>query len=199
MKRTAALLALIVGLSTPAVFAHPHVFISNHMTVLFGTGVLRGVLFEWTFDEMFTSMILADYRPGPGGNFSPGVTKALKAGAFDNLKNYHYFIALFRNRTPLKEFTIEGFTPRLNAKGGLVYSFFVPVPIHVTPDDQTLRVTVYDDSYFVAFDLMKTEDVVVEGPQGVDYRLSVEKMKVKAQWPGQYMPDQLVIRFKEGI
>jgi ABC-type uncharacterized transport system substrate-binding protein len=198
--RALAVLCLLAGLAGPAaVSAHPHVFISNRMSIEAGKGVLKGILFEWTFDEMFTSMILADYHPGSDGAFSPETTKALEEGAFDNLKNYHYFIELSRGSAPIRGMKIEDFTPRVNEKGRLVYSFFVPLKLPVTPEDQTLRVTVYDDSYFVAFDLMKTEDVTVEGPQGIAFRFSIEKKKVKAQWPGQYMPDQLVIRFKEGL
>jgi ABC-type uncharacterized transport system substrate-binding protein len=200
VRSFASVLCLIAGLAAPAaVSAHPHVFISNRMSVEAGRGVLKGIHFEWTFDEMFTRMILADYHASSDGTFSGETIKALKAGAFDNLKNYHYFIELFHGSAPVRGMKIEEFTPRVNEKGRLVYSFFVPLKLTVTPEDQTLRVTVYDDSYFVAFHLMKTEDVTVDAPQSFNCSLSIEKKKVKAQWPGQYMPDQLVIRFKEGL
>ena len=54
----------------------------------------------------------------------------------------------------------------------------------------------YDDSYYVAFDLLHLDDVTVQAGPEVTCRLSIEKTKVKPLWPGQYMPDQLVIRFK---
>jgi hypothetical protein len=37
----------------------------------------------------------------------------------------------------------------------------------------------------------------VKGDEGVSVGLSIEKTKVRPLWPGQYMPDNLVIRFKE--
>jgi len=66
----------------------------------------------------------------------------------------------------------------------------VPLEVPISADDQTVRVTAYDDTYFVAFDLMRADD-------GVSVGLSIEKSKVKPLWPGQYTPDNLVIRFKE--
>ena len=191
-------LVLFGAAAVAAAFAHPHVFINNTMTVVFDRGTLKGVTFRWVFDDMFSEMILTDFKPGVDGNFSPAATRQIKSGAFDNLENYHYFLAFFVGRKPLKKVRIERFTPTVVEGKQLVYSFFVPLDLPVTPDEQTVRVTVYDDTYFVAFDLMHASDVTVTGDQGISVGLSIEKTKVKPVWPGQYMPDQLVIRFKEG-
>ena len=43
-----------------------------------------------------------------------------------------------------------------------MYSFFIPLNIPVQPTDQTVRLTVYDDSYYVAFDLLHLDDVTVK-------------------------------------
>jgi hypothetical protein len=58
--------------------------------------------------------------------------------------------------------------------------------------------TIYDDTYYVAFDLLHLDDVTVQAGPDVTCTLSIEKTRVKPLWPGQYMPDQLVIRFKGG-
>jgi ABC-type uncharacterized transport system substrate-binding protein len=178
-------------------FAHPHVFINNKMTVLFDDGKLKGITFRWTFDEMFSEMILTDFKPDAGGSFSAKTASGIKAGAFDNLENYHYFLAFSIGNRPLKKIQIEEFTPSVVEGGKLVYAFFVPLNVPVTPQEQAVRVTVYDDSYYVAFDVMHADDAVIKGAEGVSVTLSVEKTRVKPVWPGQYMPDQLVIRCKE--
>ena len=121
----------------------------------------------------------------------------MKAGAFDNLINYHYFLAFQVGSRALTKIKIEQFTPRVVDGVTLVYSFFVPLDIPVTAGQQTIRVTVYDDSYFVAFDLMHVDDVTITGSDGVTCAVSVEKTTVKPAWPGQYMPDQLVLRMKQ--
>ncbi|HVP18591.1 MAG TPA: DUF1007 family protein [Spirochaetia bacterium] len=197
LRRSALALVFAVAAASAA-FAHPHVFINNKMTLLFDGKVLKGLTFRWAFDDMFSEMILTDFKPDVDGNFSARVTGQIKSGAFDNLENYHYFLAFLVGKKPLKKIRIEQFTPSVVEGKQLVYSFFVPLDLPVSAEEQTVRVTVYDDTYFVAFDLMHADDVAVKGDQGVSVGLSIEKTKVKPVWPGQYMPDQLVIRFKEG-
>ena len=60
----------------------------------------------------------------------------------------------------------------------------------------TVLLTVYDDTYYVAFDILHVDNVKVQSGSDVGCSLSIQKTRVKPQWPGQYMPDQLVIRFK---
>ena len=177
-------------------FAHPHVFVNNKMTVVFDGGMLQGITFTWTFDDMFSNMILADYDPKHTGQFDAAQVKALKAGAFDNLENYHYFVALAVGKKQLSRFEIQRFTPSVADKTKLVYTFFIPLMVPVKPAEQSVHATVYDDSYYVAFDLLHLDDVIVQAGPDVTCTLSIEKTKVKPLWPGQYMPDQLVIRFK---
>jgi ABC-type uncharacterized transport system substrate-binding protein len=196
MKRFLPVLALLLFVSILPALAHPHVFINNKMTVLFDGGKLQGITFQWTFDDMFSSMILSDYDPKHTGQFDAAHVKALKEGAFDNLENYHYFVAITIGTRPHAHFKIERFTPSVAGKNKLVYSFFIPLGVVVQSREQAIRLTVYDDTYFVAFDLLHLDDVAVRAGPDVACALAIEKTKVKPQWPGQYMPDQLVIRFK---
>jgi ABC-type uncharacterized transport system substrate-binding protein len=195
-RRLLVSLIFAVAVLVPA-FAHPHVFINNRMTVLFEDGKLKGISFRWTFDEMFSAMILTDFKPDAGGSFGAKAAGSIKTGAFDNLENYHYFLAFSVGNKPLKKIQVQQFTPSVVEGGKLVYAFFVPLNLPVTAQEQAVRVTVYDDSYYVAFDVMHADDAVIKGAEGISVALSVEKTRVKPVWPGQYMPDQLVIRCKE--
>ena len=196
MKRFPASIAFLLFAGIFPALAHPHVFINNKMTVLFDGGVLQGISFQWTFDDMFSSMILSDYDPKGTGQFDAAHVKAVKEGAFDNLENYHYFVAMTVGAKPVAHFKIERFMPSVTETKKLVYSFFIPLKVAVQAKEQSVRLTVYDDTYFVAFDLLHLEDVTVTAGPEVGCELAIEKTKVKPQWPGQYMPDQLVIRFK---
>jgi len=196
MKRTLLLIGLVFFVGPSPAFAHPHVFVNNRTTVVFDQGMLQGINFTWTFDEMFSNMILSDYDPSHTFQFDAARTKALKAGAFDNLENYHYFIAIIVGKKALAHFTIEQFSPSVADQTRLVYSFFIPLKIPVEPAEKSVRLTVYDDSYYVAFDLLHLSDVTVKAGADVACDLAIEKTKVKPLWPGQYMPDQLVITFK---
>jgi len=196
MRRFLPGAVVFLVLSVIPAYAHPHVFVNNKMIVTFDAGMLQGISFTWTFDDMFSSMILEDFDPRHTGKFDAAQIKAVKEGAFDNLENYHYFIALASGNKPINHFKIEKFTPSVVDKSKLVYSFFVPLKVPVTPANQAVRVTVYDDSYYVAFDLLHLDDVTVQAGDDVTCDLSVEKTRVKPLWPGQFMPDQLVIKFK---
>jgi ABC-type uncharacterized transport system substrate-binding protein len=167
------------------------------MEVRFDGDMLKGIAFTWNFDKMFSSMMLTDFSAQSNGSFTPKTASALKAGGFDNLSNYHYFLAFQVGSRALTKIKIEQFEPRVADGTTLVYSFFVPLDIPVTASQETVRTTVYDDSYYVAFDLMHVGDVTITGGDGVTCSLSVEKTTVKPAWPGQYMPDQLVIRMKK--
>jgi len=196
MRRSFLATLLLFAMGALPASAHPHVFINNRMTVVFDGRMLQGISFIWTFDEMFSNMILSDYDPKHTGQFDAAQAKALKQGAFDNLENYHYFVAIAMGKKQVGHFKIEQFTPSVTDKNKLVYTFFIPLKVALQPTDQTVRLTVYDDSYYVAFDLLHLEDVTVQAGPDVTCDLSIEKTKVKPLWPGQYMPDQLVIRFK---
>jgi ABC-type uncharacterized transport system substrate-binding protein len=193
--RHALAVLLLVGTALPAA-AHPHVFIADRLTVSFEKGMLRGIGLQWTFDPMVSSMILGDYDPQHTRHFDAHRAAALKAGAFDNLVNYHYFTAIWVDGKPL-HLRILDFAPSVTAEDRLVYRFFVPVRLPVAAAEHTVVLEVYDDTYYCAFDILHLQDVTVRRGPGVACALSIQKTKVKPQWPGQYMPDQLVIRFKE--
>jgi ABC-type uncharacterized transport system substrate-binding protein len=140
-------------------------------------------------------MIAADYDRGKKGSFTEAEAAALKKGAFDNLRNYHYFLALHLNGKPLALPAIGDFKPTLRA-GKLVYSFSLPLALPIAATGSELRITIYDDSYYVAFDKMSPSDVAIRSGDSIAVAVSIEKTKVKAEWPGQFMPDQIVLRMK---
>jgi ABC-type uncharacterized transport system substrate-binding protein len=191
-----AALAILVAL-VPALglHAHPHVFISNRVAVAFEENSLAKISVEWTFDELFSQMIIADYDVGKKGSFTEAEAEALRKGAFDNLRNYHYFLAFYIGGKRVDLPPIKDFKPSIR-DGKLVYAFSLPFAIPITAAERELRITIYDDTYYVAFDKMSPSDVAVGSADSIDTTVSIEKTKVKAEWPGQFMPDQVVLRMK---
>jgi ABC-type uncharacterized transport system substrate-binding protein len=176
-------------------FAHPHVFITCHVQVYFDDAGLSKLSFEWTFDELFSQMIIADYDNGGKGYFTGAEAAALKKGAFDNLVNYHYFVALGLDGKVVKLPPIRDFKPSI-AGGRLVYAFSLPLSVPLAGQPRKVTVTIYDDTYYVAFDKMSVADVDVQAKPSVECAVSIEKTKVRATWPGQFMPDMVVLRLK---
>jgi ABC-type uncharacterized transport system substrate-binding protein len=180
-----------------AAYAHPHVFITSRVAVDFEGGAVSRISVEWSFDELFSQMIISDYDQGKKGSFTDGEAAALKKGAFDNLRNFHYFLALGVDGKSLALPPIRDFKPSIR-EGKLVYSFSLPLSISVPLAGRELRLTIYDDTYYVAFDKMSPEDVAIEGDGSVTASVSIVKAKIKAEWPGQFMPDQILLRLKQG-
>lgn len=197
MRRAArAPLAILVAL-VPALgaHAHPHVFISSRVELDFDGSSLARISVDWTFDELFSQMIVADYDHGKKGSFTDAEAADLKKGAFDNLRNYHYFLAFSVGGKPVALPPIKDFKPSIR-DGKLVYSFSLPIALAVTPAGRELRITIYDDTYYVAFDKMSPADVAIASGDLVETEVSIEKTKVKAEWPGQFMPDQIVLKMR---
>jgi ABC-type uncharacterized transport system substrate-binding protein len=190
-----ALAALLVALPAIEAYAHPHVFITSHVAADFEGDSLARVTVEWTFDELFSQMIVADYDGGKKGSFTDAEAVALKKGAFDNLRNFHYFLAFYVDGKTLILPPIQDFKPTVKA-GRLVYSFSLPLKLPISAKPTELRITIYDDSYYVAFDKMSPNDIEIRSADSVDAAVSIEKTKVKAEWPGQFMPDQIVLQMK---
>lgn len=177
-------------------FAHPHVFIANTMRVVFDGHYLDHIEFQWVFDDLFSSMLLTDFDRNHTGHFTAAEAAAIKKGAFDNLRNYHYFLAFSIDGRPIRLPPIEHFVPSIS-NGALVYDFSLPLRLEIEKNiAHTVGIVIYDDTYYVAFDIMKVAYVALESDTDVDCGVSIEKTKVKAVWPGQYMPDQVVLRMK---
>jgi ABC-type uncharacterized transport system, periplasmic component len=191
--KTAAIAVLLLASPCFRAYAHPHVFIASHVAVELRSASVARINVEWSFDELFSQMVAADYDRGKKGYFTESEATALKKGAFDNLRNYHYFLALFVDKQPRALPQPADFKPSMK-NGNLVYSFDLPLGDPIPRDGAELRLTIYDDTYYVAFDKLKASDIEVIGDGSAVATISIEKTKVKAEWPGQFMPDQICIR-----
>src|SRR5208337_200034 len=110
MSRRVLFLSLFFVVGSIPLFAHPHVFISNRMTLVFDQGVFQGISFQWTFDDMFSNMILTDYDPKHSSQLDAAQIKNIKEGAFDNISSYHYFVAFWINKKPFTHFQVTQFS-----------------------------------------------------------------------------------------
>lgn len=193
---------LILALSVffiPAIsaVAHPHVFIASRVSLDVKNGAMNRLSIDWTFDELFSQMIVADYDRGKKGYFTASEAAALKKGAFDNLRNYHYFLALFVDKKPRALPPIVDFKPSMLG-GRLAYSFALPLDVPIPAAGRELRLTIYDVTYYLAFDRLQASDIEITSDGTASSEVFIVKTKVKADWPGQFMPDQILIKLEKG-
>ncbi len=156
-----ALVGTIISTST-SVTAHPHVFMDTQVEFRFGEKGLEGFWVEWLFDEIFSAGIKMDFDLDYNNAFSEPEIKELEKGAFSNLKNYDYFtyVTVGDDKHPVRE--VSSFHAELR-KNRLVYRFFVPYTVHADIKARTLRVAVYDKSFYCDIAFQKRHPVQLTG------------------------------------
>ncbi len=188
-------IVLLLLFSVPAVFSHAHVFINSRVVFLFEDEDLKGLRVEWLFDKFFSAMIINDYDRDKNGRFSIQEVREVEAGGFSNLRNFEYFVTLWINGRQKHVTTVTQFNAEIR-NGRLFYTFTVPFMMKALASKQEVRMRLYDDTYYVAFEAVTPEDVEARGgAPSVERTITVEGAKAKPLYAGQYMPDEIVLRF----
>ncbi len=132
--------------------AHPHVFVDSSLTFEFDSQGLKGIREKWWFDEMFASMILGDFDTNHNGILSKKEAKALRDGAFINLKDFNFFTTILIDGQPYMATEATEFTPSI-AEGTLIYEFFIPCKVIEDNKKHTIVATNIDKSLYTAFQM----------------------------------------------
>jgi ABC-type uncharacterized transport system substrate-binding protein len=163
-----ATLLLTLAVASPA-GAHPHVFVDHTVTVLIGNDGLEGIHFAWTFDEMFSTMIVLTFDADKDKSFSAKEVKTVEQKHFGNLKELNFFVQLRVNDKPVTVTAYKDFEVKL-VNGQVLYAFTVPVKAA----EGTLEVAVEDPTYYSAFALNQKAPVQVQSAKNyrVDCRVA---------------------------
>ncbi|TVQ96310.1 MAG: DUF1007 family protein [Spirochaetaceae bacterium] len=166
------LIALISLLIPHALSAHPHVFIDSRVIFQFNERELEGFWAEWAFDELFTAMIVVDFGAPRERPFPPDVIEAIQKGAFSNLQFYDYFTYVFFNGRRHAVDGVQEFTAFIRDHR-IVYRFFVPFRVPISRDFQTVRVRMYDETFFTDIAFQRNDPARVQGPLTVTHETRV--------------------------
>lgn len=154
------LLAILVLAGRPAE-AHPHVFVTNQVTVLFDGGRITGLRLDWLFDDFFSSTLLEDFDADGDGSFDAAEAAALHDNAFVSLRDYGWFTHLYLDGEARPSPEPSGF--QAVAEGALVrYRFDLLLPAPVDPAATLFEVAVYDQEYYVELLLDADRPVTLE-------------------------------------
>lgn len=155
-----ALSALLLSLGS--VSAHPHVFIDYAITLLFDDNGAEAVRVSWTFDEMYSSMLLHDYtsRP-PRDALTPADVDSLRNQAFEDTADYHYFVDLKLNGSTLPVKDVTDFDARFRDHR-MTYSFTLPLHASATRGRSTLEIDAFDNEFYIDFELTDKNGIAVE-------------------------------------
>jgi len=195
-KKLCWFVILYLVLSLDYVFAHPHVFIDNTVTIVFDHSGLTGIRVKWGFDEMFSSMIIHDYDTNKDSTFSHDEIDKIKNGAFSNLKSYNYFTYLKINGEEFIVKYVKDFSADLNSNK-VVYNFFIPCHVSATSSYKEIKLSMYDSTYYTDIMLANQNPVSFVNTSLIEYRYEIQDNTKKAFYYGQVFPQEIILTFKK--
>lgn len=155
----AAALALAAGVAAfaGAAVAHPHVWVTNEVTILFDKGSMSGVRHRWTFDDMYTAMAIQGLDTNKDGVYDRQELAELAQVNIDGLKEFEYFTFIRLGSQRLKTGAPKEFYLEHSKDGLLSLVFTLPFEQPVMVDAKDFGVQVTDPGYFIAFEFAKEE------------------------------------------
>lgn len=173
-----ALAGVLAGTPRPA-SAHPHVWVTVETTVLYDGGKVTGFRHKWTFDDMYTAMAIEGLDTNKDGDYSREELKELAQVNIDGLKEFGYFthVKLGEKDVPAKE-PIDYYLEYKDKQ--LSLTFTLPLEEPVLAEAQGLNFSVYDESFFIAFDFVKTDPVKLSSaPHGCSATVGVPENELQ--------------------
>ncbi len=168
--RTVLLFAAVALLRAVPAAAHPHVWIDAGATFVFADAKLAAVAHRWTFDEVLSAVFTREFDKNRDKTFDQAELKQLFEKTFESLKDYDFFMHLFVDEKRVTLTEVRSFRATVEPNGKLTYSFVVPLPQPIDPTKAQVRMSVYDDSYYIDVSLDRAEPARIEGLAAGDAR-----------------------------
>jgi len=150
-----AFFALLCALPRPAT-AHPHVWITVETTLLYEGGAFSGLRHKWSFDQYYTAMAIEGLDKNKDGKYDRDELAELAKVNIDGLKEFGYFTTVSVAGREIKLEAANDYWLEYE-KGVLSLIFTLPFPEPVPPDTKGLTFAVQDPTFFIAFDLAKSD------------------------------------------
>lgn len=155
--RVVAALAALFLLSPHSASAHPHVWVAVEATIAYADGKVIGLQQRWTFDDMYTAMAIQGLDKNGDGTYDREELKELAQVNIDGIKQFDYFThakledAALKFAEP-KDFWLE------HKDNVLTLNFTLPLEQPLAAETPGFSFSIYDPSYFIAFDFAKDKD-----------------------------------------
>ena len=186
---------LILSSSALTLWSHPHVFLYSSVKVVFDEKGLAGVQVDWVFDEMFSSMIILDFDKNGNGRFEPSEIVSVKKGAFENLRQFDYFMHIKIDGRPFKVKYVKDFSAEIT-DGKMAYRFFVPCHVPAQESSKEIKLSIYDSTFYSSVFLRKNP-VTYENRHAYEAEHTIEKNRGEAYYYGQVYPEEITLKFRQ--
>lgn len=155
-------LGLSALLPVTAARAHPHVWVKMRAKLLYENAAVVAVQQSWVFDELYTTMAIQGLDKDGDGTYSRQELAELATINIEGIQEFDYFtdVRLGEKRLALKErddYWLE------HKDGVLTLHFTVNLEAPVLAEADGFSLSVYDPTYFIAYEFAKT-DAVALGP-----------------------------------
>ena len=159
-------LVLAGGLAaSAAACAHPHVWVTMRSKFLYAPdGSLTGIRHSWTFDDMFSTFATMGF-PKTNGTFARETLQPLAKLNVESLKDFDYFTyATVEGKRDKDAFNqpLADYWLNYDAKTTLLTLHFT-LPFKNPVKAKTLKIEVYDPTFFIDFAMAKDDPVTLVG------------------------------------
>jgi ABC-type uncharacterized transport system substrate-binding protein len=149
-----SLLAFAVALVNPAwitaAWAHPHIWITMHETILFSPeGKLSGIRHQWIFDEAYSTFAVQGLDPNGDGKIPNEVLDGLAKTNTEALEEFDYFTAVKMDGKTLPLDKPRDYHFSFDGKN-LTYTVTMPLKDAVKPGKTTIF-EIDDPTWFISF------------------------------------------------
>lgn len=187
------IVCLLAGAVTA--LAHPHVFIVNRVDAVFDDKGLAGLRIKWGFDDFFSNMIVEEYDRNQNAALEKDEVALIKKEAFDYLAEHDYFVFVKIDDTPFKVQYIRDFSASLS-NDKLCYQFFVPCHVTALTSPKTLRVSIYDPTYYSAIFFAEKQPVSLENDNRLTVTSRIAQNMAETYYFGMAHPWELTLKFR---
>ncbi|GAB6095295.1 hypothetical protein JCM14469_15470 [Desulfatiferula olefinivorans] len=187
---------VVMFLDQARVEAHPHVFISQRLTVVFNEKGLAGFRVTWVFDDMFSGMIAGDYDRNGDGAFDPAEAALIRKEAFDNIAEHRYFTFVTIDGKPFDVRFIKDFSAAIDEKRILTYTFLIPCHVTAVTGPKQVKIATYDPTYYSALFFAEDRPVSVDNPGALAVSTGIRQDTSTSIYFGQIHPWALFVDFR---
>jgi ABC-type uncharacterized transport system substrate-binding protein len=138
--------------------AHPHVWVTATSELVYSAdGLLTGVRYAWTFDDMFSSYALQGIETKTKGVYTREELAPLAQVNVESLKEFDYFTSAEADGK--NQDFVQPIDYFMDTKDNLITLHFT-LPVKTPFKSKQLSLEVYDPTYFVDFRLADDKDAV---------------------------------------
>src|SRR5690349_2889089 len=170
-----AMAAMALSLArSPAAEAHPHMWVTTQVTVVYDRGAFTGLHHKWIFDEFYATAAIEGLDKNNDGKYDRDELAELAKVNIEGLKDFDYFTYPKLAGQDLKVGEVKDYW--LEHKDGVLsLHFTLPFAQPVLAEAKGLTFSIQDPTFYIAFELAKTDPVKLGAGAPKDCKIRIDE------------------------